>query len=79
MFYLFKVVEIVRAFRVYTFMDTEEFTVFLGNQSIATVRTCKSERCGNNFTGRECLTTDFALILTVAAIVVVDVMMWSTT
>ena len=59
-------------------MNTEEFTVFLGNKCIATMRTGKPARCCNNFTGAEGLTTDFALVLTVTAVVVIDVVMWST-
>ncbi len=60
-------------------MNTKEFTVFLGNKSIATMRTGKPERCCNNFTGAEGLTTDFTLILSVATIIVIDEMVWRTT
>ena len=60
-------------------MNTEEFTVFFGNQGIATMRAGKAESCSNNFTGGEGLTADFALVLTIASIVVVNVMMWGTT
>lgn len=55
-------------------MNTEEFTVFLGSGCVAAMRTGKPERCCNHFAGAEDLTTDFALMLTVAAIVVVDAM-----
>ena len=60
-------------------MDTEEFTVFLGNQRITTMRTGETDRSCNDFARRESLTTDFALVLTVATIVVIDVMMGSPT
>ena len=71
--------EIVRTFRIDTFVYTEKLTVFLGNQGIGTMRASKSEGSCNNFTGRECLTTDFTLVLPIATIVVVDEMVGSTT
>ena len=60
-------------------MYAEKFAVFLGNQGIAAMRADKAYRSCNNFSGTESLTTYFALELTVAAIVVVDEMVWSTT
>ena len=36
--HLFKVVEIVRAFRVYTLMQDKKFPVLFGNESVPTVR-----------------------------------------
>ena len=70
--------KIVRAFRVYTFMNTEEFTVFFSNKSFTTVRAYQSKRSCDFFAGNESLTTNFALILTVTTIVIVDVMMGGT-
>lgn len=60
-------------------MNPEEFTVFFGNKGVAAMRADKPERCSNDFAGREGLTTDFALILTVTTIVVIDIMMESST
>ena len=60
-------------------MHTEEFAVFLSNQSITTVRASKSEWCCNDLTGTESLPTDFALVLTITAVVVVNVVMRSAT
>ena len=77
--HLFKIMEIVRTFGIDTFVYTEKLTVFLGNQGIAAMRAGKSDGSCNNFTGTECLTTDFTLVLPIASIVVVDVMVWSTT
>ena len=34
----FKVVQIIRAFRIYTFMDDEVFTVFLVNETVIAMR-----------------------------------------
>ena len=59
-------------------MNAEEFTVFLCNQSITTMRAGKSERCCNNLAGREGLSTDFALVLPLATIVIIDKMVRST-
>lgn len=72
--HFFKAVEIIRAFGAYTFMYAEEFTVFLGSQGISTVRTGKAERCCNDFTGAEGLTADFALVLAITAVIIIDVM-----
>ena len=74
-----KIMKIVRAFRIHTFVNTEEFTVFLGNQGITTVRAGKPERCGNNVTGGESLTAYFTLVLSIATIIVVDEMVRSST
>ena len=79
LFYFFKVVEIVRAFWIYTFVNTEEFMVFLSSQSIATMRADKAERCSNNFAATESLAADFALVLTITAVVIINVVMRGTT
>lgn len=60
-------------------MYAEEIAVFFLNEGISTVRTGKAKRCCNDFTGAEGLTTDFTLVLTVTAIIVIDVVMWSPT
>ena len=72
-----QVVEIVRAFGIHTFVDAEEFTVFLSNEGVAAMRASKPERGGNYFAGAEGLPTDFTLILPIPAIVVIDVMVRS--
>ena len=59
-------------------MDTEEFTIFFSNERMSTVRAGKAKRRSNIFTGSKSLTTDLTLILTITAIVVIDVMMGST-
>ena len=74
-----QVVEIVRAFRVYTFVYAEKGSVFNSNKTVATVRTEETQWGCGVFPGRECLTTDFALILTVIPIVVIYVVMRRTT
>ena len=73
-----KVVEIVRTLWVYTFMDAEKFTVFLGSKSISAVRADKPEWCGNESAGAESLPTDLALALAIAPIVVIDEMVRGT-
>ncbi len=59
-------------------MYAEKLTVFLCGKGIAAVGAGKAERCCGNFAGGEGLAADFALVLTIAAIVVVDKMVWST-
>ncbi len=71
--------EIIRAFVVDTFMDDKEFSVFLWNKRMPTVRAFELKDLGNLFTGNEGLTTDFALILAVSTIVIVNIMMRGTT
>ena len=56
-------------------MNAKEFTVFLGNECIAAMRAGEAEWSGNIFARREGLSTDFTLKLTVAAVVIVYVMM----
>ena len=73
-----KAVEIVRTLWVYTFMDAEKFTVFLGSKSISAVRADKPEWCGNESAGAESLPTDLALALAIAPIVVIDEMVRGT-
>lgn len=56
-------------------METEEFTAFLGNESMSTVKAGKAKRSGNIFAGGKSLVTDFTLVLAIGTIVVVEVMM----
>ncbi len=76
--HFFKIVEIVRTFWIDAFMYAEELAVFFWNEGITTVRTGKAKRCCNDFTGAEGLTTDFTLVLSVAAIIIVNVVVGST-
>ena len=46
-----KIVEIVRTFGIDTFVYAKEPAVFLGNQGIAAMRTCKPEGSGDHFAG----------------------------
>ena len=73
-----KIVEIIRAFGIHTFMYAEKLTVFLGGKGIAAVRAGKAERCCDSFAGGKGLAADFALVLAFTAIVIVDEMMWGT-
>ena len=79
LFHFFKIVEIIRALWIHTFMYAEELTVFPGNKCISAVRAGKSKWCCDDFAGRESLTADFALVLTVSTIIVINVVMRSTT
>ena len=49
--HFFKMVEIVRAFGIDTFVYAEELAVFLGNQGIAAMRTGKPDGGGDHFAG----------------------------
>lgn len=72
-----EVVEIIRAFRVDAFVEDEMLTVFLWGEGMAAVGTHEPDRGSDLFAGDECLTTDFALILPVAAVVVIDIQVGS--
>ena len=60
-------------------MHDEVLSVFLRNKGIAAVGACKAQRCGDKFTGAESLSADFALVLAVSPIIVVDEMVRGTT
>lgn len=74
-----EVVKIIGTFRVYAFMHDEVLPVFLGNKGIAAVGACKAQRRGDKFAGAESLSADFALVLAVSPIIVVDEMVRGTT
>ena len=76
--YFGKIVEIIRAFGIDAFMYAEKLTFFLGDKSIAAVWTEHPERSCDKFTGAEGLAADFALVLSITAIVIVDEMMRGT-
>lgn len=74
-----KIVKIILAFRINAFMHTEKGSVFFRNMTVTAVRTEKTQRSGCVFAGRECLTTDLALVLSIVSVVVVYVVVRSTT
>ena len=58
---LLQIVEIVRAVRIYTFMEDEVFPFLLSHKRIAAVRAAKGKLLGETvFSGREVRTTDLA-------------------
>jgi hypothetical protein len=74
-----KVLEIIRAVIVDTFVNDKEFAVLLWKKSMSAVRAFKVKRLSRMFASNEGLTTDLALKLTFSAVVVVKIMMWRTT
>ena len=70
-----QVVEIVRAFGVDTLMEDEVFPLFFGGEGVSAVRADKAGGGRDLFAGNESLAADFALVLSVAAVIIVDVMM----
>ena len=69
---LFEVVEIVGAFGIDALMDDKVFAVFLGNQSISTVRTTQFHRGEATFIWGEPCSTDFTEKLSLGTIVFVQ-------
>ena len=60
-------------------MNSEAGTIFNRYKSFSTVRTFVSHRSGMDFTADKGGTTDFALVLSITAIVVVKIHVRSTT
>ena len=77
--HLFQVVKIVRAFGVDTLMEDEVLSLFFSDEGVSAVRADKADGGRDLFAGNESLAADFALVLPVAAVIVVDVMVGSAT
>ena len=73
--HLFQVVKIVRAFGVDTLMEDEVLSLFFSDEGVSAVRADKADGGRDLFAGNESLAADFALVLPVAAVIIVDVMM----
>ena len=69
----FKLMKIIRAILVYTFMYDEEFTVFLRNQSITTMRTAKLYRRVSTYILWKACVADLAEELTFGTIVLIEI------
>ena len=71
---LLQIVEIVRAVRIYTFMEDEVFPFLLSHKRIAAVRAAKGKLLGETvFSGREVSTTDLTAKLPCFAVVAVEI------
>ena len=70
--------EIVRAFWIDTFVKNEMSAFFLCHQSLPAVRAQHPDGSGNKISGTEGLGTDFAPILSITAIVIVEKVMGCT-
>lgn len=77
--YFFKIVEIIRTFGIYTFMNAEKFTVFLSNKGVTTVRAGETNGYSDDVSRAESLSTNLALILPVTAIIIVNKVVRSST
>jgi hypothetical protein len=75
----FKIMTVIGAFIIDAFMDDKEFPVFLRDKDMAAVRALEFERLGSPFTGDEGLRADFALILSIATVIVIEIVMGSAT
>jgi hypothetical protein len=75
----FKIMTVIGAFIIDAFMDDKEFPVFLRDKDMAAVRALEFEWLGSPFTGDEGLRADFALILSIATVIVIEIVMGSAT
>lgn len=73
-----KIVSVVRAAVVYTFMDNKVFAIFNRAQSMRTIRSKQMKLRNILIVIMESVMANFALILIFTAVVVVYVLMWST-
>ena len=77
--HFFKVVEIVRTFRIYTLMQDKTFPVLFGNESVPAVRTAQLHGRKTVILLWELRVTDLAGELTFGAVVLVKIRFWSLT
>ena len=77
--HFFKVVEIVRAFRVHTLMQDKKLPVLLGNESVPTVRTAQLYRREAVILLGKLRVADLAGELTFGSVVLVEILLWSLT
>ena len=75
---ILQIMQVKRTFGIDTFVDTEELAVFLRNEGMAAIRATEADGRGDDLTGRKSLSTDFTQELTISAVVVIDIKMWST-
>ena len=71
--------QIEGALRVDAFVDAEELPVLFWDKGVPTIRTHETDRRGNNLPRDERLATDLALVLSVAAIVIIEIVVRSAT
>jgi hypothetical protein len=71
----FKIVTVIGAFVIDAFVDDKEFPVFLRDQDMAAIRALEFEWLGGMFAGDKGLGADFALILSIATVIVIEIMM----
>jgi hypothetical protein len=77
---LFEIVEIVRTFRIYTFMDDKVFPVFLANKGMLAMRTLEGQLVIKSvITGSECSLADLTQYLTCLAVIFVEIRLRSMT
>ena len=76
--YIFQVMEIVGAFGVHTFVKDELFAVLLSRKGMPAVRAEQTKRSSHKIPGGEGLPADLALVLSVAAVIIVDEVMRGT-
>jgi len=57
----FKIVEVVRAVWIHTFVDGEVFTVLLWNQGVSAIRVQKTDRGSDLFTGNKTPASEYRL------------------
>lgn len=74
-----KVMQIEGALGIDTFVQAKEFPVLFRDEGVSAVRADEADRRGDTLPRDECLATDLAQILSVATIVIIEIMMRGTT
>lgn len=67
-----EVMQIEGALGIDAFVDAEELPVLFGDKGVSAVRAYEADRRGDNLPSDECLATDLALVLPVAAVVIIE-------
>lgn len=73
-----KVMQIERALWADTLVQSKKLTVFFRDEGMSAVGADKTDRSGDKVPGNEGLSADFTLVLTVAAVVIVEIVMRGT-
>lgn len=77
--HFFKVVEIVRAFRVYTLMQDKKFSVLFGDERVPAVGAAQFHGRETVILLRELCVTDLTRELSLGTVVLVKILLWSLT
>ena len=74
-----KIMKVIRAFGIYTFMHSKVFSVLFGNQCVGTVWTAEFQQGAVFFFRRKTVLADFAQDLTFGTVIFIKIRFWCMT